>query len=517
MRHVMLQDQSIHAANHDDRVERHEQRRHWTAEPASTVQNDQRNREQGEPNMRAHPALQCAEPPEHHFFAHAEQRRENENRKRDRAKNETERRAANAAMLGRLLNKIGWEVNSRRHALRMKVCDVKNNRRHGREENEDEPRNVCAVKNAHLFKIPKPRFQIRIDSACASSIDPGQLGFGTWDLGFPSVCVVRFVVLRRRPRALYQFILRQQCIAEKASRLDALGRVVRTGIDATRRGQLRAEIASVRLVSGRFFLLDLDLGWSAFLLGFDLGLYLLDHFQRMHVDVAVRAKLGAFAATDAPVLDDDLEIFLASNRANRALRHTKRVTTGSTSSGDKKVIVAQTVAQQAGHAVVGLCASAHASVAVRAIVEIDEQEILRLEQSQAKKIIEPKTGGKCSLLDRSQPRFGHRLELRADVGKSLEHEIELARGNFHNLDGVERGAGRGALDRAEQSDFAEIIAAAQVSGQNFADRHGLREVQHSRSDAVHSIRFIALYADHVVLVVRNQLDLFLEIIQELFA
>ena len=96
MRHLMLQDQSINAADHDDRVERHEQRRHWTAEPESTVQNDQRNREQREPNMRAHPALQCAEPPEHHFFAHAEQRREDENRKRDPAENETERRAANA-------------------------------------------------------------------------------------------------------------------------------------------------------------------------------------------------------------------------------------------------------------------------------------------------------------------------------------------------------------------------------------------------------------------------------------
>src|SRR5207237_7528164 len=139
----------------------------------------------------------------------------------------------------------------------------------------------------------------------------------------------------------------------------------------------------------------------------------------------------------------------------RALRHTKRVTTGSTSSGDKKVIVAQTVAQQAGHAVVGLCASAHASVAARAIVEIDEQEILRLEQSQAKKIIEPKTGGKCSLLDRSQPRFGHPLELGADVGKFLEHELERASGQSPNIDGAERCARCGALGRAGHSQFGE--------------------------------------------------------------
>jgi hypothetical protein len=35
---------------------------------------------------------------------------------------------------------------------------------------------------------------------------------------------------------LYQFILREQRIAEKAPRIDALGRVVRAGIDAARRG-----------------------------------------------------------------------------------------------------------------------------------------------------------------------------------------------------------------------------------------------------------------------------------------
>ena len=106
MRHLMLQDQSVDAANHDNRVERHEQRRHRTAEPESTVQKDKRNREQGESNMRAHPALECAEPPEYYFFARAEQRGENKNCKRDRAKNEAERRASSASFFRGLLNKV---------------------------------------------------------------------------------------------------------------------------------------------------------------------------------------------------------------------------------------------------------------------------------------------------------------------------------------------------------------------------------------------------------------------------
>ena len=168
-------------------------------------------------------------------------------------------------------------------------------------------------------------------------------------------------------------------IAEEPLRIDALGGVVRTGINAARDGQLRAEIARVGLVSGRLFLLDLHGRRNVRVRGFHFGPDFLHDFEWMHVDVPVGAKLGTFPATDAPILDDDLEVLLAPNRADRALRHAKWVAARSTSSGDKKVIVAQTVAQQAGHPVVGLCASAHASVAARAIVEIDEEEILRLE------------------------------------------------------------------------------------------------------------------------------------------
>ena len=51
MRHLMLQDQSINAADHDDHIECHEQRRHRTAEPEAAVQKDQRNREQSCPDL----------------------------------------------------------------------------------------------------------------------------------------------------------------------------------------------------------------------------------------------------------------------------------------------------------------------------------------------------------------------------------------------------------------------------------------------------------------------------------
>ena len=118
---------------------------------------------------------------------------------------------------------------------------------------------------------------------------------------------------------------------------------MRTGVNAARRGKLCAEIARVRLVGSGLFLLDLDLGRYAFLIGLHLGLDFLDHFERVHVDVAVRAELGAFSTADAPVFDQDFEVLFSSDGTDRALRHAKRIAAGATSGGNQVMIVAQTV------------------------------------------------------------------------------------------------------------------------------------------------------------------------------
>ena len=122
---------------------------------------------------------------------------------------------------------------------------------------------------------------------------------------------------------------------------------MRTGINATRDGELGAEIARVRLVGRRFFLLDLHRRRNIRVRRFHLGPDFLGHFERVHVDVAVRAKLRAFPATDAPVLDDDLEVLLPPDRADRALRHAKRIAAGTAGGGDEEMVVAQSVAEEA--------------------------------------------------------------------------------------------------------------------------------------------------------------------------
>lgn len=92
----------------------------------------------------------------------------------------------------------------------------------------------------------------------------------------------------------------------------------------------------------------------------------------MHVDIAERAEFRAFAAADAPVFNDDLQVFLTADGSDRALRHAERVAAGAAGGGDEILVVAQAVADEARHAVVSLGAGAHAQVAARATVEVDE-------------------------------------------------------------------------------------------------------------------------------------------------
>src|SRR5258708_5428754 len=125
------------------------------------------------------------------------------------------------------------------------------------------------------------------------------------------------LVARRhwRPGRTNQFALRRDRVAEKSLRIDAFGRVVRTSVDAARGRKLRTKVAGVRFVSGHFLFLDLHLRRRA-VFAFDLGLYFFHHFERMHVDVAIWAKLSALATADAPIFNDDWCIDRKSTRLN---------------------------------------------------------------------------------------------------------------------------------------------------------------------------------------------------------
>ena len=124
----------------------------------------------------------------------------------------------------------------------------------------------------------------------------------------------------------------------------------------------------------------------------------------MHVDVPVGTQFGAFAAADTPILDDDLERLLSPDRTDWALSHAKRVAAGTTRGGDQESVVVQAVADQPRDTVVGIGAGGHARVAPGAIIEIDEEKILRFEQTLIEEFVELQTFGQLALFGRDRHR-----------------------------------------------------------------------------------------------------------------
>ena len=178
----------------------------------------------------------------------------------------------------------------------------------------------------------------------------------------------------------------------------------------------------------------------------------------MHVDVAVGAKLSAFATADAPIFNDDFEVLFPPNGADRALGHAKRVAARSTCGGDQEMFVTQTVAKESRNSVMRLRTGADARVAPRAVLEIDQQKILCFEQSLAQKIVEMQSRRDRFLLIGRETRAGDRFDLLTHRRKFFQHQCKIGRRNFDHIDRIERSAGGGAFDRPQQSNFAEIIA-----------------------------------------------------------
>src|SRR5579859_1586078 len=142
----------------------------------------------------------------------------------------------------------------------------------------------------------------------------------------------------------------------------------------------------------------------------------------MHVDIAVRTILRAQAATDAPILDDDFQRIAPPNRADRTPHHAQRVAALPAGSRDKVFIEAQAFANQARHAVVSVSASAYASIAARAALEIENQQTLRLHQPLRQKILQRRGFDQretFAILALALERGG--FEAAANLRKLLEH------------------------------------------------------------------------------------------------
>ncbi|MBA2431527.1 MAG: hypothetical protein H0V56_05355 [Chthoniobacterales bacterium] len=145
-RQLVLQDQAVDPAHHHHRVEPHQQRRHRPAEPKSAMQQNQRDRQQREPDVCAEPSLHRAEAPLRQPFPHAQQRRENKNPERNRAEHQPERSAADRRMSRW---RFAEKAQAGRHLLWVKFHLIEERRRRGDRENEDHPWKMCGPVDSH--------------------------------------------------------------------------------------------------------------------------------------------------------------------------------------------------------------------------------------------------------------------------------------------------------------------------------------------------------------------------------
>src|SRR5690242_7436687 len=108
--------------------------------------------------------------------------------------------------------------------------------------------------------------------------------------------------------------------------------VMGTGVNAAGLLLVRAEIARCGL--------GVHL-WNLFARMSDV---LHGNVERMHVDVAVWAVVGAKTAADAPVFDNDFQAVSATDGADRAADHAKRIFTVAAGCSHQVLVPAQTVA-----------------------------------------------------------------------------------------------------------------------------------------------------------------------------
>src|SRR5579864_1655186 len=146
----------------------------------------------------------------------------------------------------------------------------------------------------------------------------------------------------------------------------------------------------------------------------------------MHIDIAVGTILRAQSATDAPILDNHFQRIAPPNRADRTAHHAQRVAALPAGSRDKIFIEAQAFANQPRHAVVSVSASAHASIAARAALEVENQQTLRLHQPLREKILQRRGfDQREAFAIFALPLERDGFEAVANLWKLAEHQVKI--------------------------------------------------------------------------------------------
>ena len=154
----------------------------------------------------------------------------------------------------------------------------------------------------------------------------------------------------------------------------------------------------------------------------------------MQVDVAIGTVVGAQAATDAPVLDDDFQGVAAADGTDRATNHAEWISTLAAGSGDQVFVEAESLAHQAADSVMCVGARSYALITAGAPFQIEHKQALRFHQTVREELVH----GQVLHLRKAQAIFlealpGNQLQAASNVRKAREHQFKVVARNAHSF------------------------------------------------------------------------------------
>ena len=188
-------------------------------------------------------------------------------------------------------------------------------------------------------------------------------------------------------------------------------------------------------------------------------------------------------------------------------------------------------------------AGVHARIAASAVVEVDQQEILRLVKTLRDEVIELQAGRNLPLLRRRLARGRRLLQRRPDNRKLFKHRFKCFLANLHEIHRIKRRTRCVAWLILQQPDLAKKLAAFQIRANQFAvhrtrirlhpvlsftrlidvigrchtarERHFLRHAHQSGADEIECVRLLVLLADDLVLSKRDEFRVLPEMIEKI--
>jgi len=116
-------------------------------------------------------------------------------------------------------------------------------------------------------------------------------------------------------------------------------------------------------------------------------------------------------------------------------------------------------------------AGIHASVAARAVLQIQNQQALRFHQSLREELIDGNAVDHLhTLLIRGAAFGGNGFESGSNAGETRDHVAEIIAGDAHEFDVIESCASGGSHATAKKANFAEVVAAREIREDKLAAR-----------------------------------------------